>query len=182
MCLRSCALIKQLTEEILRCPVETFKTSKQFEILRRKAKIDEILNCIEDVFSIPSFLILVANLFLCSCMLLLYLHHDKWEAPPLIIHFERALYVFSSSACLFIMLWMAGGTSIKERRFREIFYQKAQSRMLSTGNAKEPRIERWLLDKPEFVFTGWDIVSYRRNTVFAVLGTLITYSVLVVNK
>ncbi|GFR05978.1 uncharacterized protein TNCT_668871 [Trichonephila clavata] len=80
------------------------------------------------------------------------------------------------------MLWMAGETTIKERRFREIFYQKAQSKMLSAGNAEEPRIERWLLDKPEFVFTGWDIVSYRRSTVFAVLGTLITYSVLVVNK
>ncbi|GFU71853.1 hypothetical protein TNCV_1627941 [Trichonephila clavipes] len=87
--------------------------------------------------------------------------------------------VLDKEACLVIILWMAGGTSIKERR--EIFYQRSQSRMLFTGNAEEPRIERWLLDKPEFVFTGWDIVSYGRNIVFAVLGTLITYSV-VVNK
>ncbi|GFR18195.1 uncharacterized protein TNCT_129251 [Trichonephila clavata] len=136
MCLRSCALIKQLTDEILRCPIEAFVTSKQFEILRLKAKIDEILNCIEDVFSLPSFLILVANLFLCACILFLYLHHDTWEAPPLLIHFERTLYVLNSSACLIIMLWMAGGTSIKERSSEKSFTKKLNPECSPLGMPK----------------------------------------------
>ncbi|GFU71854.1 hypothetical protein TNCV_1627951 [Trichonephila clavipes] len=66
------------------------------------------------------------------------------------------------------MLWTAGGIPIQERRFKDVFYQKAQSRMICAGYLKENRVERWLFDKPDFIFTGCGILSYRRSTLFAV--------------
>ncbi|GFU71877.1 uncharacterized protein TNCV_1628181 [Trichonephila clavipes] len=180
-CERSSLLIDQLTKEIENCSSEYFVISKKFEILIHKAKIDEIFNDIENVFSLPSLLIIIANLSTCACILALYLRIDEWEGNIKLKYAEWAFYVLNSSACLIIMLWTAGGIPIQERRFKDVFYQKSQSRMICTGYPKEPRVERWLLDKPDFVFTGWGILSYRRSTLFAVVGTLITYTMLVAN-
>ncbi|GFU33640.1 uncharacterized protein NPIL_113521 [Nephila pilipes] len=182
LCLRSSSVIKQLTEEILCCPAESFGPSKRFEILKRKTEIDETLSCIEDIFSKPSFFILVANLFICFCTLFFYLHSRKREDILLSLYSEWALHALNSLGCLILFIWIAGEIPIKERKFKEIFYQKTQSRMYTTETAEELRMEKWLLYKPDFVFTGWDILPFRRSTVFAVLGTLITYTVLVLNE
>ncbi|GFR18193.1 uncharacterized protein TNCT_129241 [Trichonephila clavata] len=171
----------QLTKEIHNCPFECFGISKKFEILRRKARIDEILRGIENVFSLPSFLIIIANLSTCACVLALYLRVEEWEGNLKLSFIDWAFYVLNSSACLIIMLWTAGGIPIQERRFKDVFYQKAQSRMICTGYPKENRVERWLFDKPDFAFSGCGILSYRRSTLFAVAGTLITYTMLVAN-
>ncbi|GIX75016.1 hypothetical protein CEXT_555741 [Caerostris extrusa] len=73
------------------------------------------------------------------------------------------------------------GVPIELNEFKAVFYKKAFVRMMSSTTLEEPKLERWLFDKPHFVFTGCDIVSYRRSTVLAVVGTLLTYTVLVIN-
>ncbi|GFU33642.1 uncharacterized protein NPIL_113531 [Nephila pilipes] len=181
LCLCSSSVIKQLNEEILCCPAETFGSSKRFEILKRKAKIDETLSCFEDIFSKPSFFILIANLFICFSTLFLYLRRNERRVSSL-LYCEWAFYGLNSFGCLILFLWVAGEIPINDRKFREIFFQKTQNRIFSTETPEELRMEKWLLDKPEFVLTGWDILSFRRNTVFAIFGTLITYTLLILSK
>ncbi|GFT44025.1 uncharacterized protein NPIL_96671 [Nephila pilipes] len=173
-----------LTEESCVCPAEEHNiiVVNWISNTQKKSQGNRNLNCIEEVFSIPSFLILVANLSICFCILSLYLHITEWKVIHLSMYFEWALYAFNSSGCLFLIIWTAAEVPIKERKFKEVFHQKAQSRIFSSETPEDFRIERWLLDKPDFVFTGVNIVSYRRSTIFAVMGTLITYTVLVVNK
>ncbi|GFQ72779.1 uncharacterized protein TNCT_436521 [Trichonephila clavata] len=70
---------------------------------------------------------------------------------------------FKCRFCLIAILWIAGGVAIEERKFKDLFHKKAKLRMLLVESPDEPRLERWLFDKPDFVFTGWDIISYRRT-------------------
>ncbi|GFU33646.1 uncharacterized protein NPIL_113551 [Nephila pilipes] len=175
------SVIKQINEEILCCPAETFGPSKRFEILKRKAKIDETLSTFEDIFSKPSFFILIANLFICFSTLFLYLSRNERKVTSL-LYCEWAFYGLNSFGCLIIFLWVAGEIPINDRKFREIFFQKTQNRIFSTETPEELRMEKWSLDKPDFVLTGWDILSFRRSTVFAIFGTLITYTLLILSK
>ncbi|GFU42474.1 uncharacterized protein NPIL_433961 [Nephila pilipes] len=178
LCRRSAALIHQLTDEMEHCPAELFVTSKQFDILKRKASIDVILDFIEDVFSFPTFIIVIANLFMCASVIGIYLYTSEWYIYRMSLYCERIIYFLNSLGCIVIIMWTSGGIPLEELKFRDIFYKKLQSRMFSVGNPEEPWLVRWLFDKPEFVFTGWNILSYRRSTMFAVVGTLVTYTVL----
>ncbi|GFU71875.1 uncharacterized protein TNCV_1628161 [Trichonephila clavipes] len=178
LCLCLTADIRQLTEEIERCPAELFDASKQLGILKRKAKIDDILGFIEDIFSFPTFTIIIANLFIAASVIGIYLYTTEWYAYLISLYVERCIYFLNSLIYIIIPMWTAGGIPLEECKFREMFYKKLQSRMFSIGISEKPRLARWLFAKPEFVFTGWNILSYRRSTMFAVVGTLVTYTVL----
>ncbi|GFU33650.1 uncharacterized protein NPIL_113581 [Nephila pilipes] len=180
VCMHCSTLVRQLHEEILMHPIETFVTSKRVEIMRQKARIEKVLSCVEDNFSLPSFFVIVANLVICASMLSIYIDLDSWVNHRVYLYVEWSLYVINSFGGLMITLWIASELPIQEQKLKEEFYAKARMKMLFAEIPEEPGIEKWLFDKPDFVFTGWNILSYRRSTVFAVVGTLITYTVIVV--
>ncbi|GFR05975.1 uncharacterized protein TNCT_668851 [Trichonephila clavata] len=171
--------IYQLSQDIIKYSPSNFDASKQVKKIKEITHIEEILDAIQNIFSVPTFLIVFANLFTCAHILSLYL---KQSNHTVLSYMEWVLYASNAVSCLIAILWIAGGVAIEERKFKDLFHKKAKLRMLLVESPDEPRLERWLFDKPDFVFTGWDIISYRRNTVLAVIGALITYTVLIADK
>ncbi|GFU33644.1 uncharacterized protein NPIL_113541 [Nephila pilipes] len=171
-------MIRYHTEDITECSPVNFITSKQLEMIKEKSEIDDILDDIQDIFSIPSFFIIISNVSTCASVLSLYLdNHDI----SVVTYIEWALYATDSMGCFVAILWIAGRVTVMDQKFKGSFHRKAKLRMFLATTPEEPRLERWLFDKPNFVFNGWDILPYRRSTIFTVIGALVTYTALMVN-
>ncbi|GFR18192.1 uncharacterized protein TNCT_129231 [Trichonephila clavata] len=178
LCVQVSTVIRRLTEDITLGSPINFITSKRLEKIKEKSEIDDILDNIQDIFSMPSLFIIVSNLSTCASVLNLYLNS---HTISVVTYIEWALYAINSLGCLVAVLWIAGGVTVADQKFKESFHRKSKLRMFLDATPTEPRLERWLFDKPDFVFNGWGILPYRRITVFAVIGALVTYTVLIVN-
>ncbi|GFR05979.1 uncharacterized protein TNCT_668881 [Trichonephila clavata] len=181
LCLKCCNAIEQLTSDVIQCSPENFKTSTQINFLTRKAKIDNILFRIQNSFSYSSFFIILANILSCGSILgsLLKEKLDEIECGTLIIW---AFYATNSFGSLMAILWIAGGVPLALGRLKDEYFKKAHQKMLLAPFPDEPKLEKWLIDRPDFVLTGCNIFSYKRNSLLAVVGTLLTYTFLVINK
>ncbi|GBM43392.1 hypothetical protein AVEN_264611-1 [Araneus ventricosus] len=174
--------IKQVTRDIQNCRYEDFSESKRIEILRRKSRINDALRCTEDIFSQPSFIIIAADLLISFSILSMYLDSKFLMVEGLSIYAEWILYAINCLGSVIFILWTAGGIPVVESEFKEAFHEKMSSRMLLIGISENLKLEKWFFVKQDHVLTGWGVLSYRRSSIFAVFGTLITYTVLIVNK
>ncbi|GIX82930.1 uncharacterized protein CDAR_209841 [Caerostris darwini] len=179
VCIRSGELIEQLTQKVTHLSIENFVLSKRIEIMKQKSRIYDILDSIQEIFSFPSFMMVVANLLNCFSVLNCYLDRNSWASGGISIFIECSLYCVDSLVCLVSLLWIAGDVPVEDRKFKKAFQKKLNLRSHDLGNFEKCECEKLLLLKKDFVFTGWDILSYRRSSIFAVFGALMTYSVLV---
>ncbi|GFY71070.1 uncharacterized protein TNIN_1101 [Trichonephila inaurata madagascariensis] len=169
ICVRCSYAIRNLTHKISLCSPEQFGPSEQIHALRYKAKIDEILQITQEIFSVPSFCLIVANSISCYSTLGWYLM-SHLNAFQLI---EVLSIGMSSLLCMTCIRWTAGTLPGELNKLKDTFYAKAYLRWISFRFPSEKNFRREVLDKPEFVFTGCDIFHYRRSFIFAVVETLI---------
>ncbi|GIY26059.1 uncharacterized protein CDAR_195481 [Caerostris darwini] len=172
-------MIKLLTEEVTQCSVEEFGVSKRIAFMKRKSRIDDILDRIQDIFLFPLFTIVVSNVLNGFCMLNSYLDKNIWMSDGISLIIESALYTINSLGCLVAVFWIAGDIPVKEHKFKNTLQKKINMRLLFAENSENFKSEKLLLHKQDFVFTGWDILSYRRSSIFTLFGALMTYSVLI---
>ncbi|GFU33649.1 uncharacterized protein NPIL_113571 [Nephila pilipes] len=179
MCRHTSKFINHLSLDIARCSPRNFIISKQIQKIKEMTHVEEILEAMQDIFSVPTFLIIISNLSTCANMLSMYLTETNNNA---LSYIEWTLYTLNCLACVITIVLFAEGVTTEECRFKDAFHKKSKLRMLLIAGPEEPRLGRWLLDKPDFVFTGWNILPYKRDTVFVVVGTLISYTALMANK
>ncbi|GFU47393.1 uncharacterized protein NPIL_82431 [Nephila pilipes] len=182
LCHDCCTQLKNLTQEILSISPEVFETSLQINILRRKTRIHDLLNNIQDFFWLPSFLIFVANFSASTSVIGMVLYRDLNAIVQMGNVFTSLLFfgIHSFGSILF-MLWVTGGIPISLQEFNEAFCKKAHLRLIRSRNFSEPQLKRELSEKPDFYLTGCDMISFKRSTIFAVFGALLTYTVLLIN-
>ncbi|GFR02197.1 uncharacterized protein TNCT_410941 [Trichonephila clavata] len=181
LCHHCCSLINFLTQHVQQIPPKNFRPSKQMNILKHKAKIDEILSNIQDIFSVPTFFIIITNLLTCGVVIgwLLNLDFSNIRLSDTIESAFHGVIEFSS---LITVPWVASEMSIHLEKLKAAFYDKLRLRLLYTGNLEEPQPKKETLGKLDFTFTGCDIISFKRSTILALCGTLLTYTILVVNQ
>ncbi|GIY53694.1 uncharacterized protein CDAR_616861 [Caerostris darwini] len=172
-------MIKLLTQEVMQCSGKEFVVSKRTEFIKRKSRIDDILDRIQDIFSFPTFAIIGSNLLNCFCVLNSYLDKNMWMPGGTSVMIECTLYTINSLGCLVAVFWIAGDIPMEECKFKIVFQRKISLRLLFAENTEKFKSEKLLLHKQNFVFTGWDILSYRRSSIFALFGALMTYTVLI---
>ncbi|GFU47387.1 uncharacterized protein NPIL_82401 [Nephila pilipes] len=180
LCQRCCLLIKSLTQDILRISPNAFGPSAQMEILRRQTKINNILESIQEIFSLPSFFIFATHFMSCANIIGWLLCFDLASYKPHMFT-QSIFFGVNAFGCLVAILWIVGGLPVQMQKLKEAFYKKAHLRLLILGNLEEPQLKREFFDMPEFVFTGCEVISFRRRTILAFFGTLLTYTVLVIN-
>ncbi|GFT09900.1 uncharacterized protein NPIL_313161 [Nephila pilipes] len=180
LCLSCYKLITKLTEEVLIIPPEAFGPSKQMDILKRKTRIDNLLEDIQSIFSLPSFFIIAANFSACGTVIGRFMYYDLENFRGRAITDSMILGI-NAFVCLICILWIAGGLPVHVQKLKEAFYKKAHLRLLILNSTKEPHLKRELIEKPEFIFTACDILSLKRSAILAIFGTLLTYTVLVIN-
>ncbi|GBN62942.1 hypothetical protein AVEN_135741-1 [Araneus ventricosus] len=180
LCNRCCSMIRNLTDYVLQISPKDFGTSKQIYILRRKARIDDALENLQRTFSMPAFFIIVANFLSCGSVIgwFLFVDLSQYQCDVII---ESAFYGASSFSCLTAVLWIASELPVQLLKFKEAYNKKEHLRMIDFDRFEEPQLRRELFEKQEFVLSGCDMIFFKRGTVLAVFGTLLTYTVLIVN-
>ncbi|GFY76007.1 uncharacterized protein TNIN_213441 [Trichonephila inaurata madagascariensis] len=176
LCLHCSSCFNCLTRKVLRYSPEGFGPSEQMDILRQKAKIDSILEKLQDIFSLPSFFVILSNLFTCCSVLGMVAIGFQSESVKIIKAFFYGIFHLIS---LVFVLWVAGGLPLEQNKLKNAFYKRAHSRFLIALSSEESQCKREILDKPNFVFSGCNIFSYTRNSVLTLVGTLLTYALII---
>ncbi|KAF8797232.1 hypothetical protein HNY73_001517 [Argiope bruennichi] len=148
-------------------------------ILQRKAKIDELLDNIQSAFSLPIFFIIIVNLLSCATSMGWFLHYE-WNNFTADLIIQVGIYFTNGFCVLSTVLWTAGGIPICLENLKNEFYKKSHQRFISKRNLDEIQIRRELFEKQDFIFSACNIVPLRRSTLLATIGSLLTYTILVV--
>ncbi|GFU47401.1 uncharacterized protein NPIL_82471 [Nephila pilipes] len=175
LCLSCVSCFNCLTGKVLQYRPEEFGPSEQIDILKRKAKIDDILDNMQNIFSLPSFLVIMTNLL--TCCIVLGKNLNSSNSKSLVI---SVLFVgLPNLVSLITVLWTAGSLSVEQHKLKGAFYKKVHLRFLMLRCSEDLQCKRELLDKPDFVLNGCNIFSYTRSSILAAVGTVMTYTLLV---
>ncbi|GFV20510.1 uncharacterized protein TNCV_4142711 [Trichonephila clavipes] len=178
LCFHCSSGINILTQQVDQHTPETFGPQQQIVILRKKAEIDDVLDDIQNVFSMSAFFAIISCLMNCCNVLGIKLIPNLKHLYMTDV-IEVVFYGTAGLLCLTATLWVAGGLAIELSNLKEAFYKRAHSRFLLFPSLKEPNCKQELLEKPEFVLMGCNILSYRRSSLFTLVGALLTYTVLI---
>ncbi|GIY21861.1 uncharacterized protein CDAR_430861 [Caerostris darwini] len=175
LCFRCSKFIDNLTEEIENISPQQFGLCLQFDILKRKSKVDDILGDLENIFSKPSLFLIALNFVTCVYHL----------GTILVVSWRYRLIVFEALfnsvvhfICVTAVFWSAGSVPVALNKLNRTFCEKANSRLLLFRTSEGRKLKRELFEKPEFVLTGWDVIVYRRSSILTFVGTLLTYSII----
>ncbi|GFU13524.1 uncharacterized protein NPIL_435281 [Nephila pilipes] len=183
LCWRCSFYIKSLTDKIAQYSPEEFERYHQLSILKEKKKVYDVLHKLQDVFSVPVFFMILANVLMCSAItggLLLKTLDDF----PIFLQIDLMYNLISGFSCIAVTLWIAGRVPIEMNTFKNSFYQKVHERLLHHHAVicmEELHLKTDLFNEPDFVLTGCNILPLKRSTILALVGTLFTYTVLVIN-
>ncbi|GFT25188.1 uncharacterized protein NPIL_641801 [Nephila pilipes] len=183
LCWRCSLYIKSLTDKIAEYSSEEFETFHQLSILQKKKKAYDVLHKLQDVFSVPIFFMILANVLMCSAITgsLLLKSLDDF---PIFLQIDLIYNLISGFSCVAATLWIAGRVPIEMNTFKNSFFQKVHERLLhhhAVVGLEELHLKTDLCNEPDFVLTGCNILPLKRSTILAVVGTLFTYTVLVIN-
>ncbi|KAF8787980.1 hypothetical protein HNY73_009523 [Argiope bruennichi] len=180
LCLRCSKYIKYLTKEIQRCPPDGFDFSNQLNILTRKAHVDNIILDIQATLSLPVFFIIIANTLM-FCSIIGWFLEKSWRSSDHFWKMESSFFVLNSVWCVTSVLWISGGLPIEVSKFKQTFHRKTHARCLVLKTLDEADLKRDLFYDEDSLMMGCDILSYKRSTLFALIGTVFTYTILARN-
>ncbi|GFW18987.1 uncharacterized protein TNCV_165011 [Trichonephila clavipes] len=168
-------LKSEFYKKVLHFSSEEFGPSEQIEILRQKPEIDDILENLQDISSLTYFPMIMSNLFTCCS----YLGINLIGNYSKVIVVKAVFYGKTNLASFIVILWTAGSLPVDPNKVKDAFYKRAPSRFLIVFIPEERHNKREILDKTDFVLNGCSIFPYTRNSILAVIGTLLTYSLLI---
>ncbi|GFS46553.1 uncharacterized protein NPIL_585601 [Nephila pilipes] len=180
LCQRCCVLLNHISQVIQLTSPDAFSYSRQMDVLKCKIKIDEILDSIQNVFSLPSFFMIVANFFTTGTVIgwFLFLDSSIYQLNEIA---ESVYHITTDFGCMIVVLWVAGGIPVQLEKLKDTFYKTLSLRYIFRCSVEEPQLKKELFGKINFVLTGCDVISFKKSTILTVCGTLLTYTVLIVS-
>ncbi|GFR13684.1 uncharacterized protein TNCT_716391 [Trichonephila clavata] len=113
-----------LTEKVFLYSPEGFGHSEQIHILRQKEKMDDILENLQDIFSMPSFFLIISHLLICCTVLGITMTGNvmRWAEV------KAVFYGIPNLVSLIVILWIAGGLPVDQNKLKSAFCKRAHSR------------------------------------------------------
>ncbi|GBM87155.1 hypothetical protein AVEN_19138-1, partial [Araneus ventricosus] len=129
LCLHVCRKLSLITDYIESCSAEEFTIYRQRDILGREAEIERLVHFIQQIFSVPSFLIATAHFSACTAILGAFIVDSKIYTRDYAVLNQLVVVFLSSSGGLLACLWAAGGLPIEEDRLKDTFRRKTKQRL-----------------------------------------------------
>lgn len=155
------------------------------ELTRDYAKTIEMLELLQNVFSLPTFLLVVVDSTSSFTTLASVLLYSSEERTALIT--AENVFVFANSALLLAAtIGFAGQIPITMNEISSRSQRLYDTALWESNNGARDRIEVLLLDviqrKKVFVLSGCDIIVFTRGAILTALGTLFTYGLLIIQN
>ncbi|GFY38432.1 uncharacterized protein TNIN_43971 [Trichonephila inaurata madagascariensis] len=87
----------------------------------------------------------------------------------------------SALICLISIFWIPGEVPIQMEKFNQVIRKKFELRACLNIVQENLSLERVLCEEKVFVLSGCSLVHFRKHFVLTVLGTILTYGLLIMN-
>ncbi|KAG8194918.1 hypothetical protein JTE90_021379 [Oedothorax gibbosus] len=151
--------------------------------------MEDFLNTFQNTFSVPSFLCFIAHFCWCSGIWSIAVTGFNSNMPVFILYrlsFAALVSYFGLMTCL----WFAGGVTLAMDDLKRAYSRKIQERSLVVLNEEELRVGRCeirsytksiLYERQSPVLSGFSLLHFTRNSTLVVTGTLLTYTLLLLD-
>ncbi|GFT83532.1 uncharacterized protein NPIL_297241 [Nephila pilipes] len=150
--------------------------NSQLILANKYIKIINILKEIQAIFSVSSFCLCLGYIAASYASLSFLLLSTEIFPKPIL--FEHVFVFISNSISLVSVFYFAGRIPIKMADIKSAFYTKyvtAISALHSVNLSEKLTTLNKLVDLPEIVLSGCDILYYSKQNIFSTLGFFITY-------
>ncbi|GFQ76005.1 uncharacterized protein TNCT_501051 [Trichonephila clavata] len=124
LCLHFYFYFNCLTQKVFHYSPEEFGPSQQLDILRQKAKIDEIFENLQDIFSKPSVFVTITHLLTCCSFAGMGMVGGSFSKTNAV---KAVFYSLPNFVSLIALLSIAGGLPVEQNKLKSAFYKKAHS-------------------------------------------------------
>ncbi|KAG8194916.1 hypothetical protein JTE90_021377 [Oedothorax gibbosus] len=101
---------------------------------------------------------------------------------PVLVLYQATFSALVSYSVLMTCLWFAGGVTLAMDDLKRAYSRKTQERSLVVLNEKELGVGRCLYERQSPVLSGCGLLHFTRNSTLVVTGTLLTYTMLLLNR
>ncbi|KAF8781707.1 hypothetical protein HNY73_012077 [Argiope bruennichi] len=182
ICQRLSWQLNTITSAIQECPIPDFTLIKQADILQRYSRLNDIVDVMKMVFSVPLFFICVSHFGFSIIILGGIILNGYMFAGNYLMLIRKVMILLSTFAGLLAFLWIAGGLPDEEERMKDAFQRKIQKRRISQPISNEICLKKYMSEKTNFVFSMCNIIHFRRSSIAALAGTILTYTIVLVSK
>ncbi|KAG8186597.1 hypothetical protein JTE90_019919 [Oedothorax gibbosus] len=179
LCMQCSRYISCLRFEIEKCTLEAFDTHKQVNIARSFSNMMTILKDLQKVFSLPSFLMFATHYCACSTLLGWFVLGEISSVSKIL---QILFYFSNSSVCLIACLWVPGKLPIEIDKMKEAFRSKYRYRWFHLGVMEENVFEKAFGEQHTFVLTGVRFIEFKQSSILAVVGTILSYTLVLVTR
>ncbi|GFT59423.1 uncharacterized protein NPIL_426511 [Nephila pilipes] len=161
------------------CPALKFSTQKQIDFLKQRSRILKVLEEIQAVFSKASLVICVGNFMTCFSNLGELLFYSPKSVALTII---EVVFIFASTVMSLLSIFYTAGQVPLEMNTSSRMSRKLCEKRAFLGIVEESAsLERLLLHEETFLLSGYEMIYFTRNGILTILGTILTYGLLVVS-
>lgn len=177
-CNQCCKLLQCLTKTVGEYKCENFSYRVQMAILKSKSKIVKVLGDLQDVFSLASLLVCLAGFSTCCSVVGSFVAYTINDMSPVMVG-DLAYIACHSVLSVTIVIWTAGRVPVESAAFKRAFREKVEGRAF-LGISENA--DRGLFELEDFVLTGGDVISFKRSLILTFIGTMLTYTFLMISS
>ncbi|KAF8771363.1 hypothetical protein HNY73_018796 [Argiope bruennichi] len=181
MCQHVSSMLSRLSSRIRNCSPEEFTATQQKDILKHQSKLADVVQLIQKVFSVPSFLISVTHYGICIVAIAIIVHKSFKDLHYIVV-IHWTFSITNSFGGLLACLWIAGRLPVEAGILQEEFRKMIRQRLLLTGESEKICFENVLVEKSNFILSGYGIFNFQRNCIAALAGTILTYAILLTSN
>ncbi|GBO44682.1 hypothetical protein AVEN_89419-1, partial [Araneus ventricosus] len=166
LCQRISVMLSHLTARVRNYSPEEFTATQQKDILKQQSRLADVVQLMQKVFSVPSFLISVASFSSCIIVIAIMVN-NLFQGMSYAALIQWIFMITHSFGGLLACLWMAGRLPMEAEILRTEFRKKMRQRLLSVGKSDGIRFENELVENSNFVLSGCGIVYFQRSSIAA---------------
>ncbi|GFV97315.1 uncharacterized protein TNCV_2038251 [Trichonephila clavipes] len=185
LCYRSCRLLVQFRKRIVNLLSSGSKPTRDVlkQLIIDYGRLCRVLERLQCVFSLPSFLLTIVDVMSSFTILASALLYSSEEITgPMIA--ENAFTLMTSAVLLITLIAFAAQIPVTMSTIRMCLQKIQEKRVVSEsqGTLEDSRFRllQILKERPLVILSGCEIIYFTRITIVTVLGTLLTYGLLVI--
>ncbi|GFT59425.1 uncharacterized protein NPIL_426531 [Nephila pilipes] len=171
--------LQQLSSDMKEYEPIKFSTKIQTDFLMNRNRIIKVLEEIQEIFSKASFVICIANFMSCFSNLGELIFYSPKRITLILI--EAIFMSTSTLVTLLSIFYSAGQVPLELNKFSRINRKQCQKRAFLGEIEENATLDRMLFQEETFVLSGCEMIYFTRSGILTVLGTLLTYGLLVVS-
>ncbi|GBN66081.1 hypothetical protein AVEN_219709-1 [Araneus ventricosus] len=171
--------VRNLSQEVERCPPQEFTTGIQLKYLTCRRKILKMLDELQANFSLMCFIACAGHFSYCFALITQIMLYSFRE-NALTYLADSAINLINVVIPLILMFWIPEQIPLEMENLNKIIRCKYEMRAGYGIVAENSTIEKLLLEEKIFVVSGCNLIFFRRRNILSVLGSALTYGLLLI--